>query len=223
MVLVKIYVLIGEGEGVRYVGATRRRLCHRLYGHWVEARTGKQNHKAKWLRKCHTEGRKVTIVELESVAESEWKEREIHWIASFGNLTNIDPGGFGLLGRDEATKKKVADAVRRSLQNPVRREAHAAMLRRTSADPSVRAKISLTVKALHADPGYQERRRDGLTKRLCDPQFHANLRDGASRRSATPEWRANQSAAAKRRWADPVYRENQAKAIRRRREITPCS
>lgn len=92
----KIYCLKNPDTlEIRYVGVTTLKLNQRLSQHKCAAFTTKaQTHCAKWIRSM----KKAPIIELIEICTGEnWEEREKYWISYYNNLTNINPGGKGIV------------------------------------------------------------------------------------------------------------------------------
>lgn len=94
-----IYVLIDPRDNrIRYVGKANN-VEVRLRNHVKEARQGKTDHKANWLRQVLKDGYYPILEIVEVCSINEWQYREIFWIEEMkrrGNyLTNEKEGGFG--------------------------------------------------------------------------------------------------------------------------------
>lgn len=99
-----------EPVTVRYVGYTTKTIEKRLYEHLKEAETSKTNvHRLNWFRSLIKDGIKPVFIELEKVNETNWQERERHWINHFGreNLVNSTDGGEGSLNPSQETREKI--------------------------------------------------------------------------------------------------------------------
>lgn len=92
---VQIYALTDpDTDEVRYVGKARD-AKHRLASHYRDARHRKTKVYA-WINSLASQSKTVGLRILEEVAESDWEQRERHWIAyyrTFGQLTNLADGG----------------------------------------------------------------------------------------------------------------------------------
>lgn len=95
-----IYSLLAkDSDTVMYVGVTCGRLNSRLSKHRTEAlRRRNTSPCAQWIRRLHAVGQTITIHAIEVCHESEWQEKERHWIRFFRlvnpGLLNIKPGGI---------------------------------------------------------------------------------------------------------------------------------
>jgi hypothetical protein len=115
-----IYGLVDpRTEFVRYVGKARDPK-RRYAGHLIPSQLKKVNHRTCWLRGLLAEGLKPTMIIIEKVKKSEWKESERKWIAYYRNipnypaLTNICDGGEGIDGyvATEEVRRRIADSHR---------------------------------------------------------------------------------------------------------------
>lgn len=113
--MVFVYGLTAEGEGIRYIGVTKRDLHTRLTLHLYGAKRGDDTHKCRWLRKCIRENRTVKIIKLTCVTKESWPEREKRFIdiaSRHWKLTNSCAGGLGVLDPNETTRAKIGAASR---------------------------------------------------------------------------------------------------------------
>lgn len=96
MPLVKIYTMSDPITlEVRYIGKTKISLAKRRSQHISKARQG-VTHRDCWLKSLARKGVKPLIDLIELVDESEWEERERHWISEYrktSRLTNHADGG----------------------------------------------------------------------------------------------------------------------------------
>ena len=93
---VKIYGLrCPVKQEIRYVGKTISSLEKRLRDHISQSlrKTEKLTYKENWIRKLNSDNLTPSIELIEECRESDWKEREIFWIAYYKNLTNSTIGG----------------------------------------------------------------------------------------------------------------------------------
>lgn len=105
----KIYCLKNpETLEIRYIGITTQKyLSSRLSQHCFCAKNNFQTHVAKWIRKLE----KKPIIEIIEICNKDnWEEREIYWINYYDNLTNILPGGKGVV------VNRSLDSIQRSSQ-----------------------------------------------------------------------------------------------------------
>lgn len=110
----KIYALIDPYSlKVRYIGFTNRTIKQRFYSHKHEAlkRMG-ITHKDKWFRKCVALGKEPIIVLLEeNIPQELWAEKENYYINSYKELTNINPGGSGIIvNRSKSSIQRSSEA-----------------------------------------------------------------------------------------------------------------
>lgn len=204
---VRIYKLVDprSPDAVRYVGKTSRELHDRLYRHLREAALGLKAHRFHWIRSLAKDGVTPSIIEIETVSDTDWPEREKYWIARLSadghNLTNNAPGGLGV----------GAEWWQKFWSDPWRREKQSAALKAYNADPAVRDRKRRQMTARYA----------GIKKpprvKLTDEQRVLRLQESWNGNDAR---RANQSRHATQRWSDPDYRarvkENIGAAIRAR-------
>lgn len=96
----KIYCLIDPfNYEIRYVGFTTNTLKNRFSSHKYEALKRKANtYKDKWFRNCNQKG-KLPIISLleDNIPYDKWEEKENYYISKYDNLTNINPGGSGII------------------------------------------------------------------------------------------------------------------------------
>lgn len=106
-VLVHIYGLfdpVDENNIIRYIGITTNKLNNRLSGHLYDAKKCKNNNRrANWINKLVKEGRKPSIVLLETIIGYQNAcNREIELIADYKekgfDLINATIGGEGIIG-----------------------------------------------------------------------------------------------------------------------------
>lgn len=184
MRLISVYALVGEGEGVRYIGVTSRLLEVRLKWHWYDARYGTKTHKCSWMRKCVREGRKITIVELVRVPEEEWPNWERAFISSATNLTNSCEGGKGVVGISLAARIKISLRTRGRKLTEMQKENIRQI--RTGSVATAEAKINMSKAALG-------KKKSALHK--------ANISAAQRGKKFSPERRAILSAAQKHAYA----------------------
>jgi hypothetical protein len=109
---VYIYTLVDPITGlIRYVGKSTNPDV-RFRRHLKDAGDGKRDHKSNWILSLLKRGYKPIVNTIEACA-SNWKEREIYWIAMLRSegfdLTNSKSGGDGFEPCDE-TRRKMSDA-----------------------------------------------------------------------------------------------------------------
>lgn len=117
-----IYALANPDTGeIRYVGKTIKSISKRKAQHIYSSRHGEAGHKAKWIRALLADGKLPEVVLLEEVSDSEWEEKERHWIRHYnesGRLTNHQLGGGGgrpKKGQLNHKAKFSADEVRQAV------------------------------------------------------------------------------------------------------------
>jgi hypothetical protein len=107
---------------VRYVGKTIN-LSHRLIGHRNEK---KSTRKARWLASLAARNLEPRVEILEVVDADDWQSAEQRWIAFYKasgtDLTNHTSGGEGLNEPDHETRRRISEARRAILADPVRRQ-----------------------------------------------------------------------------------------------------
>ncbi|HET8629975.1 MAG TPA: GIY-YIG nuclease family protein [Thermomicrobiales bacterium] len=93
---VYIYALCDPRDGVpRYIGKTVEP-TKRLSMHLWQAKHGAPHHRDRWIRTLLAEGVEPEMRLIECCNETEWVDRERHWIATLPNLTNLAAGGEGI-------------------------------------------------------------------------------------------------------------------------------
>lgn len=92
----KIYCLKNpETLEIRYIGVTTQKyISIRLSQHWKASKYNIQTRVCKWIRHIN---QKPIIELIEVCDENNWEEREKYWISYYDNLTNILPGGKGVV------------------------------------------------------------------------------------------------------------------------------
>lgn len=101
---VSIYALADpiSPDRIRYIGKTQKPLHRRLAEHVAERnRAVSHCHRKNWVKRLVLEGRTPVIWPIEVCDQSNWIEKEKHWISFFkplGMLTNGTDGGDGGTG-----------------------------------------------------------------------------------------------------------------------------
>lgn len=101
MKIVRIYVLIDPVTSEkRYVGKTIDQLSDRLKVHLFQSKNSKKpTYKEAWIKGLLLNNKKPLVELLEECNESNWAERERHWIAFAKEtgwpITNLSDGGDG--------------------------------------------------------------------------------------------------------------------------------
>ena len=104
----KIYIYglydSNDENDIRYVGKTNNPKT-RIYSHKYSTIKNSKNgnhltHKERWILKVLNNGGNIGIKIIEECKYDNWSEREIYWIGSYSNLTNMSPGGeTGITGK----------------------------------------------------------------------------------------------------------------------------
>jgi phage FluMu gp28-like protein len=116
-----IYVLIDPRDNrIRYVGKANNTDV-RLRNHVKEARKGKTDHKAHWLRQVLNDGFYPILEIVEVCSIDNWQDREIYWIEQMKRrgyyLTNEKDGGYGCNPSIESRARMSASAKNRPAHN----------------------------------------------------------------------------------------------------------
>lgn len=115
-----IYGLVATDEPgcIRYVGKTTKRyLCSRLVGHRYDSRKGRTSPVSQWIRDVLARGADIRGVVLAAGAPA---EAEAEWIARLRQtpgLLNTRSGGGGGGAFDDAGRKRLSEAGKRSYQS----------------------------------------------------------------------------------------------------------
>lgn len=125
-----IYALKDPETGlIRYIGRTKcpsKRLCE----HHQEKRLKTKTHHNHWIRSLIQKGLRAKMEILEECDESNWSEREKHWIATLPNLSNTTAGGEGEYIRfkkriqSEDEKNKIGLTVSTHHKNGIYKESY---------------------------------------------------------------------------------------------------
>lgn len=146
-----IYVLVLESapEDYRYIGRTSYPPRERLSNHMSQAKSGRNTHLYKWVRKAILDNQKIEIIVLEdNLTFKESAVREIYFIKEFRsqgfNLTNATDGGEGVRGfvpsAETREKARIASTGKKpSIQT--RKKISIALKGRETSDET-RAKLS---------------------------------------------------------------------------------
>ncbi len=95
---------VGKENEIRYVGKTNNPKS-RIHSHKHSTIKNSKSrnhltHKERWILKILNQGGNIGIKILEECNSQNWSEREILWISSYSNLTNLSPGGeTGITGK----------------------------------------------------------------------------------------------------------------------------
>lgn len=172
-----IYVLCDERGAIRYVGQSLY-AERRLRSHLAEARSGKQNHRARWIRALLSRGHRPELRVVQRVRPEDLGSAEVYWIAYFKSagcdLVNSNDGGSGHRWSEES-RRKASESHKKS-------EKAREMRQRIAADPAVRERISATKRGatatiaaaarIAADPDIRARRIEAMKR---SPAVAANL------------------------------------------------
>lgn len=120
---ITIYALVDpRTDEVRYIGKTTD-FVRRLRRHRTEQGRTPRHY---WLASLRAQGLEPQGIVLEVVQESQWDEREQHWIRHYreqgARLTNLATGGRGAVGiiPSEATRRKLSESGKRAWQEKPR-------------------------------------------------------------------------------------------------------
>lgn len=111
-----IYALVDpRTKEIRYVGKTINP-SQRLIKHTTPWYYNDGTHKGRWIKQLIQLGLKPEMTILKTVSEEEWQKEEILTIKKYRethNLTNIDEGGSGGMGREasQETKDKLSQSM----------------------------------------------------------------------------------------------------------------
>lgn len=118
MKLGKIYCLIDPfSYEIRYVGFTTNTLANRFSSHKYEALKRKAaTYKDKWFRQCNKAGKLPLISLLEdNILIEKWEEKENYYINKYANLTNLRPGGSGIVVLRSKDSVDASNACRKKI------------------------------------------------------------------------------------------------------------
>lgn len=112
----KIYCLIDPfSYEIRYVGFTTNTLNNRFSSHKYDALKRKAStYKDKWFRSCNKKG-KLPIISLveDDIPYDKWEEKENYYINKYKHLTNIKPGGAGIIVNRDKTSIDRSNSCRK--------------------------------------------------------------------------------------------------------------
>ena len=153
-----IYALVDnrKPDEMRYIGYStnpQQRLQQHINKWNEEAK--RQFHKARWIRKVLSDGGQIAIVILDECTESNYQEREQHWIRYYRKaghpLTNMTDGGDGIV----ALTPEARERWQQTRSTPEFRE----MLRKNQkgrkATQETKRKRGESVKAKYSDPEFR--------------------------------------------------------------------
>lgn len=114
----EVYALLDpENQEVRYVGITSSGIKARYAQHKnASLKLQKGTRVCKWFKSIFDKGLTPELKLLEECDESNWEEREIHWINQYKNLTNQLPGGKGVfIDRLSTSIERSANAHKKAI------------------------------------------------------------------------------------------------------------
>ena len=183
-------VLASAPDDYRYIGRTSYPVNRRLSDHWSQARSGRNTHQYKWMRKALLDGEVVQVVVLEDgLSHEESVEREIYFIKEFREkghrLTNATDGGEGVLGQVVSleTRERLRQA---NLGNKL--------------SPETRAKISDALKGRKQSKEHVEKSRQVRIGHAVSPETRIKIGLAGRGRKASIETRKKISEANKKAW-----------------------
>lgn len=193
----KVYGLVDPRDGaIRYVGVTKAKyLSKRLGGHCREARlqhlSGHHTRKAVWLREVFADGRRPTIVLLQTCfTEDEGYLVERDWIARFrAQLVNESSGGKGLQSPSAELSEKIRRAVRQNWKDDdgTRRAQIAAIGKSNKGRPNPAASLANKGRPL------DEEHKAAIRAHHRSPEFRRSMSERKKGTVVSDETRANQS------------------------------
>ncbi len=194
---IKIYGLVDpRNNEIRYVGQTKRALQVRLSRHLLD-KPKKNNYKYNWISSLKKEGLKPIIIELEICNETNWKEREAHWIQQFNNLTNLTSGGDGMDFYPQEVRDKISMGNKKAWENPEYRKNISNKRKEYWLNPENKKNHSLKTKGKHR------------TKEMCEKTSKRNIEIWKN-----PEFREKMTKQSKNLWQDEIYKEKVFKYLK---------
>lgn len=158
----KIYTLHDpQTMAVRYVGKTSKTLEDRLAGHLKDKC---KCHRTNWIKSL-TE--KPIIRLVETVDESEWRERETFWIKHFRDslgcdLVNGNDGGVGGHNPTKETREKIGRKTRERMKCQSARDLISRLTKERMGTPEARREASLMFSRIASSGGERERRSERM-------------------------------------------------------------
>lgn len=194
---IKIYGLVDpRNNEIRYVGQTKRKLEVRLSRHMLD-KPRQNNHKYNWICSLKKENLKPIIIELETCDDTNWKERERHWIGRYSNLTNLTAGGDGVDFYPQEVRDKISKGNKKAWENPEYRKNISKKRKEYWLNPENRINHSLKTRGKHR------------SKDICDNITKRNLEMWK-----TPEYREKMTKSSNDKWKDPEYKEKVFKYLK---------
>lgn len=145
-----------EDLKIAYVGATCQKVSNRIQSHLYELETtpeSKTSHKLDWIRAVLVSGHRLVYTALEEVpAGEDWEDREAYWIARLPDLVNSTPGGIGVRGHTEHSRRKISASLKgREWSEKQRKAFEAAPTKSWHHSEESKRKISESKKRLVAE------------------------------------------------------------------------
>lgn len=190
--LTRIYVLRDpHSNTIRYVGKTIETLKRRLANHVASAKRGNKTHCAAWIRRLLSIGGAPVIELIEECGEA-WPDREKHWIqvyGSLGSLTNHALGGQGVPGvkRSASAVRKIAEATRKSWQNPVVRAARLVNMIAADRPPQTQEQIQKS-RIRHGLPEVRAHLSAKMREKWNDPTYRSHIAEKVREHNLSREW-----------------------------------
>jgi hypothetical protein len=119
---IRIYGLVDPRDNkIRYVGKTKNTLKKRLSEHLYK-KENSNTYKHNWISSLKNIDLKPFIIELEVCDETNWVEREQHWISKIDNLTNLTAGGEGVNFFADEVLQKISESSKKKWEDPIYRK-----------------------------------------------------------------------------------------------------
>jgi hypothetical protein len=141
-----IYYLTTDGEGIKYIGLTKRELSIRLNAHISKAfRRKKLNRAQSWIKSRIKIGKNIQIVKIESDIKTieEANEREKYWIKHYKNtgndLLNSTEGGDSIKSYWDGRKqtREHSEKIREALTGRKLSDKHKETMRKNRIEKMV--------------------------------------------------------------------------------------
>lgn len=168
--MIAIYVLAEPTGEIRYVGKTSGTLHRRYLAHLQVARGRPSTYVGRWVRTVLDRGEMPTISLLEEVPESDWAERERHWIKTLRQtcrLTNIGDGGEGGntgMKMTDVSRRQMSASAKKRASDPVER-VRLASISNGKPPPAARGEKNVSVRFTEAQV-IEMRQRRGSGEKL---------------------------------------------------------
>jgi hypothetical protein len=233
-----VYGLASSADDrIRYIGQTIRPLEVRLQKHILEAQSGGQTPKSRWIRKVLEQGYTINILPLKENATHH--EDEIKLIAEYRSqgyeLLNLVDGGQGCLNPSPELRAQMSERWKKYHENPLNRElraqwsrqrwqdpnfrkrVHAALIQ-ASQKPEYKEKISRSSRLMYENhPTLRERRSQQFKKLWQNPEHRKMISEKQRQRMNEPEVKARMAESQQKRWSDPAAREAISKRMKGRK------